>query len=319
LDVGRIAWVVSGERPETVASYRYTALIPAAALGGRVVSIDENVDGEQILDLHRPSAVVLGKAFHGGFVTLARAAKARGIPVLAAMCDWHFDNPINQALAETSDRLVVQTETMAAGVRDHFKKEPALIEEPYEGRRGVPRFSPTRPLRLLWFGHSVNLDTLASGIAQVGQLPGLELVVYVVTNRLDRVPPALSGLARFKASVRLELRNWSLDIQWRELAACDVVLLPSRPTPDKLVKGHNRLVQAIHSGRLALAYPLPQYAEMKDFCWCGEDLGQGLAWALSNPAEVLSRIAAGQRYLDERFSPARIAARWREEIERVSR
>ncbi|MBM3505638.1 MAG: glycosyltransferase family 4 protein [Alphaproteobacteria bacterium] len=315
LEAGRIAWVVCGEHPETIASYRYTAMIPAAALGGHVVRVEPGMDPEQLLDQWSPSALVLGKAFHEGFVALAQAAKSKGIPVIAAMCDWHFDNPINQALSRTADRIVVQTIAMAAGVREHFGVEPAIIEEPYEGRRGVARFSPGRPIRLLWYGHSVNLDTLAAGLAQVGALAEAELVIHVVTNRLDRVPPALAGLSRPAATMRLELRNWSLDIQWRELAACDAVLLPSHPAKDKLVKGHNRLVQAIHAGRLALAYPLPQYRELAAYCWCGEDLGAGLRWASANPAEVLARITEGQRYIDERFAPARIADRWRQVIE----
>jgi hypothetical protein len=103
----------------------------------------------------------------------------------------------------------------------------------------------------------------------------------------------LSGLPESKARVRFATHAFSLDRQWHELAECDAVLLPSFPARAKLVKGHGRLVQAIHAGRLALAYPLPQYEELADFCWCGEDLGAGLAWALAHPAEVLERIRAG--------------------------
>ena len=275
------------------------------------------MDARAFLDQHRFRALVLGKAFDSSFVELAEAAKARGIVVLAAMCDWHFDSPINRKLSGIANRTVVQTEMMAAGVRRYFKLEPAIIEEPYEGPRGAPRFAPARTIRLLWYGHSSNLDTLGAGLEQVCKPGGMDLLISIVTERPDLAHQVLSGLSAHAARARFVTHAFSLERQWQELAECDAVLLPSYPAREKLVKGHGRLVQAIHSGRLALAYPLPQYEELADYCWCGEDLGAGLTWALAHPAEVLERIRAGQTYVDQRFSPARVARRWAEEIARA--
>lgn len=312
-----IGWIVYSDQAGSNASYRYTCYIPARELGGRILVFEAGMDAHAFLEKHRLRALVLGKAFGPAFVALAEAARARRIPVLAAMCDWHFDNPINRKLSRIANRTVVQTEMMAAGVRQHFKIEPAIIEEPYEGPRGAPRFAPAATIRLLWYGHSSNLDTLGAGLEQVGKLDGMDLQISIVTERPEEADRVLASLPESKARVRFATHAFSLDTQWRELAECDIVLLPSYPAREKLVKGHGRLVQAIHSGRLALAYPLPQYEELADFCWCGEDLGEGLAWALAYPAEVLDRIRAGQAYVDQRFSPARIASRWAEEIERA--
>lgn len=317
-DVTRAIWVVTGDDPAQLASYRYVALIPAAALGARVVGCEPQTDPGAFLDLHNPSALVLGKAFHSGFLAIAQTAKARGIPVLAALCDWHFDNPINIALAQIADAIVVPTQAMADAVRQNFQRAAVVIEDPYEGPRDAPRFAPGDPIRLLWFGHSANHDTLAGGIAQVGAGFRRNLHVQVITNQPENVGAALSRLPRLKAAIQVEAFEWSLAQQWRLLAECDAVLLPSHPGRDKLVRGHNRLVQTIHAGRLALAYALPAYRELAAYCWCGKDLGQGLTWALTNAAEGVRRIAAGQTYIDGRFAPARVAARWREEIARVA-
>jgi len=309
-----IGWIVYSDQADSNASYRYTCYIPASELGGPILLFKAGMDPHAFLDRHRLRALVLGKAFDPAFVALAEAARARGIPVLAALCDWHFDNPINRKLSRIASRTVVQTEMMAAGVRQHFKIEPVIIEEPYEGPRGAPRFAPAGTIRLLWYGHSSNLDTLGAGLEQVCKLDGMDFLISIVTERPEEVDQVLSGLPESKASVRFAVHQFSLNRQWRELAECDAVLLPSYPAREKLVKGHGRLVQAIHSGRLALAYPLPQYEELADFCWCGEALGEGLAWALTHPAEILDRIRAGQACVDQRFSPARIASRWAEEI-----
>lgn len=318
VDITRAVWVVTGDDPAQLASYRYVALIPAAALDARVVGCEPESDAAALLEQARPSALVLGKAFHAGFVRLAEVAKARGIPVLAALCDWHFDNPINIALSRIADGIVVPTQAMADAVRQNFQRPAVVIEDPYEGPRDAPRFAPGDPIRLLWFGHSANHDTLAAGIAQVGAGFRRNLHVQVITNQPENVGPALSRLPRLKAAIQVEAFEWSLEQQWRLLAGCDAVLLPSHPGKDKLVRGHNRLVQTIHAGRLALAYALPAYRELSAYCWCGKDLGQGLTWALANRTEAMARIAAGQAYIDTRFAPARIAGRWREVIAEVA-
>ena len=318
IDVSRAVWVVTGDDPAQLASYRYVALIPVSALGARGVGCEPETDPGAFLDLHGPSALVLGKAFHAGFVALAQAARVRGIPVLAALCDWHFDNPINIALGQIADAIVVPTQAMADAVRQHFQRPAVVIEDPYEGPRAAPAFAPGDPIRLLWFGHSANHDTLAAGIAQVGAGFRRNLHVQVITNQPENVGPALSRLPRLKATIQMEAFEWSLAQQWRLLAGCDAVLLPSHPGRDKLVRGHNRLVQTIHAGRLALAYALPAYRELAAYCWCGKDLGLGLNWALAHRAAAAARIAAGQAYIDGRFAPARIAGRWAEEIERAA-
>jgi hypothetical protein len=318
MDVTRAVWVVCGDHPEQLASYRYVALIPAAQLGARVAHCEPETDPEEFLERNRPAVLILGKAFHPGFVTLAQAAKARAIPVLAAMCDAHFDNPVNIALARIADRIVVPNRAMAEEVRRHFGVAPALIEDPYEGPRGAPRFAPADPLRLLWFGHSANHDTIAAGIAQIGAGARRNIHLSVLTNETGNIPHLLARLPRMKAAIEVVAEEWSLPRQYALLETADAVLLPSQPRPDKRVRGHNRLVQAIHAGRLALAWPLPAYLELADYCFCTRDLGAGLMAALANPAAASARIAAGQAAIDARFAPARIAARWRAEIERVA-
>lgn len=311
-----VAWIVSSEPPHSIGSDRNAGYI-ARELGDPVFVYKAGMDAQVFLDQHPLRALVLGKAFDRAFLELAVAARARGIPVLAAMCDWHFDSPINRRLGSVANRTVVQTEMMAAGVRQHFGIEPVIIEEPYEGPRGEPRFAPARTVRLLWYGHSSNLDTLGAGLEQVCRLDGMDLQVSIMTEKPENVGQVLSGLPESRAEVRFDVHPFSLERQWQELTRCDAVLLPSHLSREKLVKGHGRLVQAIHAGRLALAYPLPQYEELADFCCCGEDLGAGLVWALAHPAQVLERLRAGQAYIDRRFAPARIARRWAEEIARV--
>jgi len=310
-----IGWIVYGSQAHLTAGYRYYCYIPAGILGGAILVYEKGMDPEAFLDQHQPDALILGKAFGDAYVDLARAAETRGIPVLATMTDWHFDDPVNRQLCKIASRVVVQTEMMAAAIRQHFRLDPIIIEEPYEGPRVPPKFSPGEVVRLLWYGHSSNLDTLETGIAQIGRTRGKSFRISIVTENVEMARQLLDGLPKSHASIQFETHPFSLDRQWEELKSCDAVILPSLPVREKMVKGHGRLVQAIHSGRLAIAFSLPQYEELAGYCWCGEDLGDGLAWALDHPSEVVERLVLGQAYIDERFAPARIARRWGEEID----
>jgi hypothetical protein len=81
-----------------------------------------------------------------------------------------------------------------------------------------------------------------------------------------------------------------------------MVFIPSSDTPDKRVKGHNRVVEAINAGRVAITYPLPQYRELSAYSFCDADYGASIRAALSDPAGALKKIADGQHYIDTRFA-----------------
>ena len=89
------------------------------------------------------------------------------------------------------------------------------------------------------------------------------------------------------------------------LASCDLVLLPD-PGP----ASRSRLIGALHAGRFCVARRSPHHGGLADYAWVGEDFAEGIRWSLSHPAEVLARLSAGQRHLDEVHAPATVARRW---------
>ena len=89
------------------------------------------------------------------------------------------------------------------------------------------------------------------------------------------------------------------------------MLIPSAyRNPVKQAKSPNRLVAGLHGGRFVVAHPLPPYAPYGEFAWLGEDLCQGIDWAIRHPREVVERIARGQAFIDERHSPEAVARFW---------
>jgi hypothetical protein len=311
---GITLWIVNHGSPETIASLRYMALLPARARREPVARFAAGMCEAAFLDHWRPRTLVLTKAFEPAVVALALAARRRSIRVIVVLCDdrsaWPHYQELDRALAGLADNVVVQTEAMARHVLDTFGRASTIIEEPYEVPAAAPRFNPGSRIKLLWYGRSSNHDTLCPGILPLVDDPDVRFDLTVVTDRLS---PDLMALARRVSgsdSGCLTIREWSLSCQAEALSRTDLVLIPSLDRQDKHVKGHNRLTESISAGVPALVYSLPAYQELSEFCWCGEDLRVGLRWALAHRQSLLDRVLQGQSYVARRFSIDRIAACW---------
>lgn len=304
-------YIYNTRLPDIVASIRVVALIPARQIGLRALYFGTGMDAGVFLDRHHPSALILTKAFDDSVIELAQAAALRGITIVTTLCDLHFSGESgrrNRKLCELSKAVVVQTMTMAEEVMRQFGKRCTIIEEAIEYPREQPRFAPGRPLKLLWYGHEANHDTLSTGISALAT-SGLGPIQFrIVTNAMPGFMNC--GFPGQPKDMDFEVVPWSLSTQYSALAWCEMVFVPSSDTPEKRVKGHNRLVEAINAGRLAIAYPLPQYCELVDYSCCSADYGASIRTALADPHAALKKIENGQRYIDSRFAAAVVANKW---------
>lgn len=238
---------------------------------------------------------------------LGAAAKIYQIPALA-----EFQSRLAQACPLSVPSAALR-ERLAAAARHGV----TVIEDPYE--REVPeppRFSPGDTLRLTWFGvFGPPLRALVEGhfIAIARRLAPRPLEIAFVTaeSQVQLVSQMAAQLVAVHHGCRLRMVTWSREAVAREIAAADLVVLPQDVDSEwGQVKSHNRLVEALRGGRLPIASPIPAYEELAQWAWVGNDLAEGVTWALSRPDEVLQRIASGQAMVEERFSPQRIGERW---------
>ncbi|MGE0725416.1 MAG: hypothetical protein AB7O45_13650, partial [Alphaproteobacteria bacterium] len=210
--------------------------------------------------------------------------------------------------------LTVPTEALGAELAGHARRGISVIEDPYEGEAGAPRGPrPEGPFRLAWFGliTAESARPLVAGLRAIaGRRTGRPIQVEIVAN--PSAAEGVAGLARDLARhLAIAFSPWSPAAAARALADADLALLPQdTAAPWARTKSHNRLVETIRAGRLALASPIPAYRELADFAWVGDDLGAGLEWALGHPEAATARIEAGQAAIERRFSPAAVAARW---------
>ena len=338
----------------SAASVRYRLILPAQALAAsghevRFLQLGLDSTPEKVVRDLSEGVLVLSKLSPDPSVfdrmaalmlDLITRARGRGMRVLLDVSDDHFSDPLRgkylaQAVKEC-DGVVASTPTMAAIVRAHTARPVQVVGDPYEGPHGSPRFDPpppwpgsllahllrtllsggrrSRPLRLLWFGHESNLESLLSLLPRLRPLTArYPIEVHLVTSPRPEIVTLCERLASdHSPALKVRLSAWSTETVWAALKECDIVMIPSSADdPAKAVKSPNRLIEGIRAGRFVCASPVPSYQEFSRYSWIGEDLVAGVEWALSHRNDVIDRLKAGQEHIAQHHSPEAIARQWK--------
>lgn len=305
----------------TFASARYRVLIPATQLGRlghavQVASLPHGPIPESFLSVSC-DAMVLSKSFVPEHGALVEAVQKRGAKVIADYCDDHFEHPQYAAwfrqLALMADEVVASTEAMAAAIRAHTGREARVITDPVEGRRGAPAFSPRLPaLRVLWFGHPLNLDSLAAKAGEMQALAARMAVDFaLVTQPSEEARRLLDDMVRASPGrVQGRLIPWTLEATWMALAQADVVWIPVIESGRKAVKSPNRLTESLWAGRFVVADSIPAYAPFADLVPLGSGLERGVMDALADPARAEANLREAQRRIARDHSAFECGRLW---------
>jgi len=320
-------------------STRLRVLIPAEELARLlpvcVVPLARVVGALRPDGLGSPCAIVLGKLAARKVAAMTReldrwldwiAARARTTPIFADLSDDYaahapaFREPFlaeyQHRLAETCT-LVVPCEALREALAPRARRGIVVIEDPYESIAAQPvRVARSTPLRLCWFGNlgELNVGLLARELRAValdeaGQAMHFQLVADESSRQL--VGQVARAVVEVNPRCTVTFTPWSLAATRAGIDASDFVLLPQDyESAWGRVKSHNRLVEAIRGGRLAVASPIPAYQELSQYAWVGGSLAAGLRWARDHPEEAVQRVEAGQAYVEARFSPRVVGQKW---------
>jgi hypothetical protein len=323
----------------TLASMRLRLVAPARALARlgpvAIIPLEQALQDPGLAAFDSPGTIVMGKLASSDVVRLA--------PQLSTLTDWlRSPGPGVRAFADLSDNyaafgkemqhpfpeeyqrrlgeacpLIVPCAGLAEELAPWAVRGVHVVEDPWESpRQNPPRVASGERVRMLWFGMAgvMTFQHMRGAFVELlRSLHELPLTFTIVTSehRAEFVRDLEQALRRAHADLEFRFLPWTLETTWRAIDECDFVLLPNDTAASwSRGKSHNRMVEAIRGGRLAVASPIPSYVELERFAWVGDSLAEGIRWALAHPREAERRIAAGQAAIASRFSPDAVGRRW---------
>jgi hypothetical protein len=258
------------------------------------------------------------------------ALRAAGVPVVVDLAENHLQDARAteyREMIERSNGLIVNTQALADVIAEETGRDSVVIGDPVEGARREPAFGPperqgtiarltgrrrqSRPLKLLWFGgQERNYEYLRQRVPELARFArAVPLHIAIVTGPNKDIEADVAGWRIPSGGMDASVMPWSPELLDRELAACDMVIIPSDVVA-RMAASTNRVTQSIWAGRFVVANGLPSYWEFRRAAWIGDSIVEGLNWALQNRAEALERVIKGQAIIAGHYTPEAIGRRW---------
>lgn len=254
-----------------MASYRLRVAIPAPLID---YPYEIGTYGElTFFYKHFESDLDLARCCHGPFVY--------------DVVNDHFTGKLAEhylTMCDNAAQVTCASESMAATIKLHTGRTATVIDDPWENEESPPACDGRA---LLWFGHSANISSL---IAEIEKLGSTDATLMICTNYPHQ-----------------HMIKWTPESERKWLKECSAVLV----TGNNAGASANRIVKALRAGRFVITPGgVPAWEALKDYIWIG-DVRDGIEWAFSHRKEACAKIAAGQTYVKERYSPQRIGQQWR--------
>jgi hypothetical protein len=288
---------------EWSASMRYRILIPMKGLAdlGHEVELIEHLPTET-------DAMIFGKHFNmSRDRELAFAAKTAGLKVIFDICDNHYHTRYEgyyREMTNLADTVTCNTPVMQSVILKETGVKSKVIDDPYEFEKKEPVFNfDGRCLKILWYGHSTNLNTLPALLTALDNLD-IPSTLTVLSNKRVKITEPME-------KVSFQCEPWSMNNMREYLEWADIVAVPTILSDQtKQTKSHNRVTEAIMSGKMVVAHPLPSYNRYSSYVWVGNDLTKGINWCMNDPQSNLALLKQGQKFIEATLAPDKIAARW---------
>lgn len=325
-----------------LASVRLRLLIPMEALR----KLDHDVrllTGELPADA---GLVIFSKSLSPEAVAIAEQAAASRRPIIYDICDNVFEKPSrdeqDEGRKQRVRRMMELATVVTCGTRplaDLLAREvpviagkteivPDTLDEPTRGepaslkdrirlwslRRFLRRHAGA--LHLVWFGKC------KKGYAGIEHLD--PMVRLLETLPLPR-PATLTVISNRRKIYRRSASKWRIPkfyLPWSlatfdtALRLHDVAIIPVDRNDYTVGKSINRPATALMAGLGVIADPIPAYEELEPFIYLG-DWARGLTEYSQSEPRRDQRIAAAQSFLQGRYGPTVVAARWAEAIGRA--
>ena len=237
-----------------------------------------------------------------------------------------IDSELYKNLLFLSDHIVTPSEklkhlacnTIAGLSPTSIIEDPCLLP-----RQEFNQLNTGETIRLLWFGNVPNLKYLFREIQNLflksDRSKRYELTILTLEVGLRNVQHKYtSDLIRSNWSLRL--MSWDIENQptqlKAELSRAHITLLPSDPLdPQKNGVSHNRLIDSIQSGCIAIASPVDSYIELASVSLIGDNFPKLLNFAVANYPRLCNKYSKLRDAALQRFKPELNIKKWETAIQ----
>lgn len=326
--MNHLHWLISGPYSEDVAALRKHSMasirlrcapsIRAAQECGWKVSFGEVIPASA-------SMVIVGKIganqidIRGpAWIKQLIDAKPTTI-ILIDYSDNHLgvDTVMSSFYRETTklaDACICPSKCLADLLLKEWQGSVDVIPDPIEIEISPPKTSIQKPVTLLWFGHSSNIDFLIEFLGD-GFKDEDHIRLLILSNEAG-----LSHFSRAKilsnAKVEIQLALWSIESMREAEKYVDMCIIPSNlSNPKKLGASSNRLLTALAMGLPVAADNLPSYLEFSEFYCNLRD--KSFREMLGNPQEFCSQVISAQNTVIPSFSLKKIESDWQKYLQEV--
>ncbi|EAU71057.1 hypothetical protein BL107_05989 [Synechococcus sp. BL107] len=235
------------------------------------------------------------------------------------------DGELYKNLIYLSDHIVTPSKklkTLAHGATSN-KPSISIIEDPcLLAKKEFQTFKSDEKVKIIWFGNFKNLEYLLN-IADSLLNVSIRSILFELTILTSDIGIKKAGEIFRHLNIP---KNWTVRlVLWnihdqpqqleKELLRANISLLPSDPSdPTKAGVSHNRLVDSIQSGCIALASPIESYQELSKVCLIGNNFPAMLTYAINNNARLCSKYSKLRPEALERFDANLNILKWEESI-----
>ena len=314
----RVTWLPFATS-RRVASVRLRTVRPMTYLQGAGWDVSLHRTGDL------PDVAVFQKAYSADQLVEAARLKARGVRIVADLCDNHLWvpqwTPATRDRAERMRRLIDMADVVVAAAPALAEAVPGctvIVDDALElptpmyttGLRRMRRLRSGRPLRLLWFG-------TAGHPSQSGGLSDLAALAPALQQFAQEHPLTLTVVSNSRATWQRLIGPWSLRqryLPWSRgmfalaVANSDVAVIPVSLDPFTRCKTANRPATALLRGLACIADAVPSYAALASGMRIGD-------WEHSLRAYANDEVRAEESEVGEglgrqHYAPARITQQW---------
>ena len=248
--------------------------------------------------------------------------KNSGSTIALQYCDNYLDakGPLKdfyEDLFKMSDIIIFPSNSLLSISKKHIRghHQVHIIKDPWQVRKwhefNSLKTERSETIRLIWFGSNKNIPYLINAIPQLvtesDNSLNYELTILGLEFGLSKFKKFFPSFPQ-KSNWTFRLVPWNNDNQPEqletEIVRAHISIIPSDPTdPLKIGVSHNRLVDSVRGGCIAIASPMGSYVELEELALLGDNFGELLNDAVKNYENITIKTRSARIRSLQDFSP----------------